>query len=129
MSGSEYNKESRKWTPKKIGSSGAGFKFSTSSKIKDSEKYEYGLDIQVVVWNIKDRQDVLDIMKKCESGMVVAEGYYKANNYTNKEGVLVKGMQFNCNAEDISTKDSYIKNNGGSKAPATSEISVDDLPF
>ena len=127
LNGGQWNKDTRKW---EIGKFKAGENFGiklsygVSKKDKNSGERIYGQSIPVTLW-LDNKEQFADVVKKIEN-MVVIEGYFTPSNYE-KEGKEIKGNQFNCNYSGLFVETEY--SGGGSKAPATSEISVDDLPF
>ena len=94
--GTSWNDNARKFEIKTLGEKSNGAILcgkSVSGKDRDGNKV-YGKSIDVKV-NIKSEQEGGRVYKLISEGvMCECQGFYVPNNWTNKEGKEVKGVQF-----------------------------------
>ena len=95
--GTSYNKDTKKFEIKRLGTPEAGAilcGLNVSGKDKDGTK-TFGKPIDVKV-NIKDANEAKRVYGLIASGesMCVCEGFFVPSNWTDKEGKEIKGNQF-----------------------------------
>lgn len=99
VSGADF--DNGKWLIKKLfDGKAAGLKMSTSHKPKDGERV-YGQDIQITCYIDNGAEDVAKLEQLIGSGMLAVEGYFKGEQWKNKEGTVVKSFKFVTNLSKI----------------------------
>jgi hypothetical protein len=97
MNGTSWNKDTRKFDIKKLGTSDNGAilcGLSVNGKDKDSNKvYGKPVDIKIQIKSSDEGKRVYGLISS-GADMLQAEGFFVPNNYNDKEGKEVKGNQF-----------------------------------
>ena len=97
VKGNFYNKESRQYEIKVLGTPESGAilcGLNVSGKDQEGNRV-YGKPVDVKI-NIKSREEAERVMKLIKSGdsMVQFDGFFVPSNWTNNEGKEIKGNQF-----------------------------------